>query len=330
MIDGLDQVLDEPGRNLFLQFDFVEFGWLGVPAIRGREDRRDDSRDPCVRSHSVSDVAGDAGESGEIQYISEPITLAPQGYCHGFPDGGLFLSSPNCSEENLFQFDSVNDTIHVRVAGAGLANMLGPPGSRVSVNAGTDCDPSTELAYVDQLEPDGYSSYSARLDFQPLEASHVTFVVCLIRANDSVLPTPQEVPIFVSAEFGSIFVLPSEEEAARFSLMPRCFGDLNDDYRVNNADALQFKDCFGCANTECNRKCDFDLDGRISNVDALAFRDSFGQVCSPPDPTVYPYAYTYMGSELMLFGSAPSVVTLFAAASVCFLAIAVPRRRRGA
>ena len=327
LIDGLASTLAVPGAELSLQFDFVEPGGLGLLRSLDAKIVQTILGVDASGTPSVSDVAGDAGEAGEIQYISNPITLSPQGYCHGFPDGGLFFSSPNCSADSLLQFDPNNDTVHVRVSGGALASLLEAPGSAVSINEGPGCDPATELAYTDQLLPEVYS-YAAYLDFAPPQASDASFVVCLIRGNDATFPMPQEVPIFVSMSFGSIFMLPSDEEAARFTIAPRCFGDLNNDYSVNNLDALLFRDCFGCSGPDCDRKCDYDLDGRVSNVDALAFRDHFGDVCEPPDTSLYPY----MDGQFMAFGTSPKAVTLAAVASAGLLALVLPipvRRRRG-
>ena len=259
---------------------------------------------------------------GYLEYISDPISLTPAGVCSGFPDGGLFFQSSSCSEDDEFQFDPINDTVHVRVGGGSLASLLEGPGSSVSIHEGSGCDPSTELAWTDTLEPDGYSQ-SAFLSFAPPEASQVIFAVCLTRGSET-FPLPQEVPIFMWVEFGSIFLLPSEQEVARFTIEPRCFGDLTGDYRVNSLDMLAFRDCFGCSGPDCNRKCDYDLDGHVNNRDALAHRNSFGDVCEPPSTSLYPY----ISEELMAFGTSPAGITLLAAMSASLMALVVPVRRR--
>jgi hypothetical protein len=61
---------------------------------------------------------------------------------------------------------------------------------------------------------------------------------------------------------------------------PACFGDLNLDTNVNNADALLFRGpgCFACS-SGCNPACDSNGDGVVNNLDVLAFRENFGRAC---------------------------------------------------
>ena len=93
LIDGLASTLAVPGAELSLQFDFVEPGGVGLLRAVDAKIVQTILGVDASGAPSVSDVAGDAGEAGEIQYISNPITLSPQGYCHGFPDGGFSLAA---------------------------------------------------------------------------------------------------------------------------------------------------------------------------------------------------------------------------------------------
>ncbi len=281
-----------------------------------------------VGATTVIDEAGGVDSSGNLIFLSEPITLDLGGACNGFPDGGLFIAAPNCGPTKTFQFDPINDRIYVRVVGAGLEDLMASPGSRVSIHeAGGGCEPYSELASTSALLPDGYAR-SAFLDFSPPVAEDPSFTVCIVK-GDGTPATPQALHVFVSADFGSIFLRPSPESQVSMTIEPRCYGDFNDDGRVNNLDALEFRSCFGCVGPTCNRACDYDLDGRISNSDALAFRQAFGSVCEVVQKTaaVAPTA----GGLYRTFGEAAGDLTLATSGSASLLALlfaVVPRRRR--
>jgi ELWxxDGT repeat protein len=82
--------------------------------------------------------------------------------------------------------------------------------------------------------------------------------------------------LFFSAEDGAH----GRELWATTPDQPACFGDLNQDGIVNNADALRFRGpgCFPCSEG-CNRDCDSNGDGVVNNLDVLAFRGNFGRPC---------------------------------------------------
>ena len=325
VVEELDQALGTPGGELSLtvsSFDGSEalITWISRIATSAEGVN-------LIASPTSVEATGMSDSNGDLIFLSNPMTVGISGACHGFPDGGLFIPAENCSSTNTFQFNPIEDRIFVRVVGSGLAELQSSPHSRVSIHAeGGGCEPYSELASTETLQPDGYSE-SAFLDFRPPTAEDPTFTVCL-RKGDGAPAIAQDLQIFVSAEFGSAFLKPSPEDQVEFSIVPRCYGDFNDDGRVNNLDALEFRSCFGCSGPSCNRACDYDLDGRISNVDALAFRQAFGKVCADPN-----FAMTSPTIETLTrtFGEPSSKWTMLTASIPSFGALlwcAVPRRRR--
>ena len=315
-VEALDSWLAEPGRGLRLHFEYEELlsrlplAYLAsvkiIQTVQGIQ---------TEGSHSVTDVAGNAGPPGRLFYASNPIRVTPEpAACSGFPDGVGFFPSRNCDAFDNFQLDPQEDRIRVVLEGAGIGDFLTPPGSGISVHRDGNCDPSTELAFTDEAIPVGYSM-QAEMSFPVQDASETEFIVCLENA-DLTMIEPQEIAIVSWVEFGSILMLPSEEAAARFSIIPRCFGDLNGDYRVNNADALLLRGCFPCSGPDCDRRCDHNFDGLVNNSDVLAFRSTFGGTCEEPPDTDYPY----LAGHLMLFG-APAPVIVVAALPVSLLLI---------
>ena len=325
VVEELDQALGTPGGELSLtvsSFDGSEalITWISRIATSAEGVN-------LIASPTSVEATGMSDSNGDLIFLSNPMTVGISGACHGFPDGGLFIPAENCSSTNTFQFNPIEDRIFVRVVGSGLVELQSSPHSRVSIHTeGGGCEPYSELASTETLQPDGYSE-SAFLDFRPPTAEDPTFTVCL-RKGDGAPAIAQDLQIFVSAEFGSAFLKPSPEDQVEFSIVPRCYGDLNDDGRVNNLDALEFRSCFGCSGPSCNRACDYDLDGRISNVDALAFRQAFGNVCASTDfamtsPTIETLTRTFgepSSKWTRLTASIPSLGAL--------LWCAVPQRRR--
>jgi hypothetical protein len=326
-VEALDSWLAEPGRGLRLYFEYEELlsrlplAYLAsvkiIQTVQGIQ---------TEGSHSVTDVAGNTGPPDRLFYASTPIRVTPEAAaCSGFPDGVGFFPSRNCDASDNFQLDPQEDRIRVVLEGAGVGAFLARPGSGISVHRDGNCDPGTELAFTDDAISVGYST-QAELSFAVQDALETEFIVCLENADLTPIE-PQEIAIVSWVEFGSILMLPSEEAAARFSIIPRCFGDLNGDYRVNNADALLLRGCFPCSGPDCDRRCDHNFDGLVNNSDVLAFRSTFGATCEEPPETDYPY----LAGHLMLFG-APAPVILVAALPVSLLLIVMqlltPRFRR--
>ena len=314
-VEALDTWLAEPGRGLRLNIEYEQvlsrlpldyFGTVKVvQTVPGVQTQG---------SHSVTDVGGNAGPVGRLFYASNPIRVTPEAACSGFPDGNGLFPSRNCDASDNFQLDVQEDRIRMVVEGTGLGDFLGQPGSGISVHRDGICDPSTELAFTDEMIPVAYST-QALLDFPVQDALETEFIVCLESGDLTMLP-PQEIGIASYVDFGSILLLPSEVATARLSIIPRCFGDLNGDYRVNNADALLLRGCFPCSGPDCDHLCDYNFDGLVNNTDVLAFRSNFGATCEEPPDSSYPY----LAGHLMLFG-APAPAIVMASVSVTSLLI---------
>jgi hypothetical protein len=162
------------------------------------------------------------------------------------------------------------------------------------------------------------------LSFSPSSTEGDSFSVCLIQDALTAVPV-QFIRIEVSVVYSSIYLIPSPEGFARINIAERCFGDFNEDGRVNNTDALFFRACFPCSGPGCNRTCDFDLDGNVNNLDALAFRKNFGSECPPP-PT-YPYPYPL---NLAIFGEASVQLAGAGLIVLVFVLMGSRRKRTGA
>ena len=302
-VERLEDALSQPGQALRAEIEYEEalsrlpldyFGVvklaLSLPGVF------------VQGSHSVTDEAGNSGPIDRLAHVSNPVYLSPQGQCAGFPDGGVFFQSRNCDASSSFQLDAPEDLVTVRVEGFGLRDFLSQPGAAVSLNTEADCHPSTELDYTTEFTPVSYSSY-AELAFHPQSADQAFFRVCLLSGDLSLVP-PQEISIQTWLDFESILLRDSPTQIARFSIIPRCFGDLNGDYRVNNADARLQLECFPCSDGQCDRRCDYDLDGVVNNRDLLAFRENFGMTCEgppdSPDPFLTNFAMIYEEPDSLL------------------------------
>ncbi|MAI80232.1 MAG: hypothetical protein CL917_14885 [Deltaproteobacteria bacterium] len=326
LVDHLSGVLSESGRSLRVQVGYEEsLSRQSIDTSGTIKIAQTVSGVFFQGSHSVTDQAGNTGPSDRLAFASNPITLTPRGGCSGFPDGGLFFRSRNCTSSDDFQFNSGEDHIRVIVEGAGLRDFLDQPGTGISLNQNFSCAPETELDFTSHLTPFVYSS-QASLSFQTPESDEASFRVCLLSSDLSLIP-PQEIAIRVSVDFEAWQLADTEVQSARFSIIPRCFGDLNGDYRVNNADALLLKSCFPCEGPDCDRRCDSDLDGSVNNRDWLEFYRNFGQVCEGPKSN--PYNYPYLANYLMIFREPAGIVLLasFSVAGFSIFAQFLIRRR---
>ncbi|MEE2665627.1 MAG: thrombospondin type 3 repeat-containing protein, partial [Myxococcota bacterium] len=295
-VEVLDSWLGEPGRALRLNVEYEQLLSRLPLGFRAAVKIVQTVQGVLTQgSHSVTDTAGNTGPPGRLFYASNPIQLSVEAACSQFPDGIGVLPSRNCDASDNFQLDPQEDQIHVVLEGPSLQSFLAQPGSGIAIHTEASCDPSSELAFTNTPIQVGYSTQAA-LDFPVQDAAGTEFIVCLQSGDLTMLP-PQDIAIVSHVEFGSIRMLPSEEVAARFSIIPRCFGDLNGDYRVNNADALLLRACFPCAGPDCDHGCDYNFDGLVNNSDVLAFRSNFGETCEGPSESNFPY----LAGHLMLF-----------------------------
>jgi hypothetical protein len=272
-ISDLEGSLDVEGVSLSVLADFEE-PVTGDPIQRVR----------VLLVETISGVVSDGVDhatspghaGGGSVYRSNEVTVETAGVCTGFPSGGGFPSSPNCSALERFQFDLVNDVVNVEVGGADLAEILAYPGAAVAVNAAADCEVATELGAVPGPLPGGESSVT--VSFPPQAADSFGFTLCVF--TEPVTDETLALEVDVSVAFSSIYLKDSPPSVFDFELWPRCFGDLSGDLIVNNTDAFLFRACFPCAGPGCDVRCDADYDGNVNNTDALEFRRNFGQDCA--------------------------------------------------
>lgn len=110
--------------------------------------------------------------------------------------------------------------------------------------------------------------------------------------TDVAVSTPPEIPeslvgtvatLFLIAEWDDGFTGGTLVEECLVNVRPVCFGDLNQDGTVNNADARLFRGCYPCPPPQtpetCDPACDSNGDGVVDAVDLAAFRANFAGAC---------------------------------------------------
>jgi hypothetical protein len=271
-VTGIAQTLSQIGAQLTAEFEFTEPGGdpgrLRIRALLAETiDGVDlDAADETLSPTQIEDV---------FLYRSSEIAINALGVCNGFPSATGFPSSPNCSADDLFQFDPINDFVALVIGGSSLRAVLAAPNYRIALNPSPLCAASTEIASVSGPLPIAQTQIS--FTFHPLAADQTSFSLCIY--TNGIFEGFRTLQVDTDVDFSSIFLTESPGASFDLTLAPRCFGDLNGDKRINNADVILFRGCFPCQGPGCNLACDANRDGNVNNIDMLQLSRVFGTTC---------------------------------------------------